>query len=342
MPQTAFPGFRVTFTAAATGLMLAACNSTSSSIQGATSEKPIIADQPVSTGVPEKKLISGKGGTRIAVLVNNDAITNTDIRRRAAFVKLRRMKGNPTAIARKELIEESIKMQEAKRLNAVASEREVNAAYTRFAQRNKMPQKVLDQILTQRGVTKRGFKQFIRAQMSWSRAVGARARAEGTSPGAASNYQRWLPAVGQQTKEVKEYTLQQVVFTVPKAERSKTLSAKTAAARRFSSQVNGCKTTRDLAKNLKNVAVLDRGRVRANRLPPEWRKDVENTPPGKATKVKQTPKGVEMLIVCRARNIKAAESSADAFSGAGNQEKASALEKKYFAELEKKAVVKQR
>ncbi|MGI9353621.1 MAG: peptidylprolyl isomerase [Rhizobiaceae bacterium] len=324
-----------------TGLILSGCNWSNTSVQGSTSEKPVIADQPLTTGVPEKKLLSGKGGTRIAVLVNDNAITNTDIRRRAAFVKLRRVKGNPTTVAREELIDEAIKMQEARRLNAVVSDQQVNAAFARFAKNNKMPLKALDQIMVQRGVTKRGFKQFIRAQMSWSRVVSARIRSEGSGTAAPSS-QRWLPALGSKTTDVKEFTLQQVVFTVPKAERGRTLAAKTAAAKRFRSQVTGCKTTRDLAKNLNNVAVLDLGRIRANRLPPEWRKDVETTTPGRATNVKQTPKGVEMLIVCRARDVKAIDNGLGAFENADLQKKASTLEKQYFAELKKKAVIRQR
>jgi len=322
-------------------LMLAACNSSNPTIEGSTTENSIVADQPVTTGVPEKKLLSGKGGTRIAVLVNEDAITNTDIRRRAAFVKLRRMKGNASTIARKELIQEAIKMKEARRLNAVVRDQEVDAAYIRFAKGNKMPVNVLDKVLSQRGVTKRGFKQFIRAQMSWSRVVSARMRSEGAG-GTAPSSQRWLAPVGSKTRDVKEFTLQQVVFTIPKAERSRTLAAKTAAANRFRNQISGCKTTRDLAKNLNNVAVLDRGRVRANRLPPEWRKDVEATAPGKATKVKSTPKGVEMLVVCRTRDVKTVDNGEDIFNNADLQKNTSKLEKKYLAELEKKAVIRQR
>ncbi|MDD9910987.1 MAG: peptidylprolyl isomerase [Ahrensia sp.] len=321
--------------------VLAGCDAIDSAIGGSTTEKPIIADQPLTTGVPETKLLSGTGGTRIAVLVDDQAITNTDIRRRAQFVKLRRLKGNPTAVARQELIDEAIKMREARRLNAVASDTAVDQAYARFAKRNKMPLNVLDKIMADRGVTKRGFKQFIRAQMSWQRAVGARMRSEGTTT-AAPSAQPWLPAVGSTTRDTKEYTLQQVVFTVPKAERSQTLAAKTAAANRFRNQVTGCDNTRDLAKGLNDVAVLDRGRIRADQLPPDWRKEVETTQPGRATKVRQTPKGAEMLIVCRARDIKTVDGGADIFASEDFEEKASEFEKKYFAELKKKAVIKQR
>ena len=70
---------------------------------------------------------------------------------------------------------------------------------------------------------------------------------------------------------------------------------------------------------------------------------MENTAPGNATKVKQTPKGVEMLIVCRARDIKTADAGAEVFgdqicAGKGFERS----RKKYLAELRDKAVVRER
>ncbi len=83
--------------------LLTACSQSGGSVSDV---KPLTADKPVTTGAPEIKKINKKGGTKYAVLVNNEPITTNDIKRRANFVKLRRMKGNRTALARKELIEE--------------------------------------------------------------------------------------------------------------------------------------------------------------------------------------------------------------------------------------------
>lgn len=337
MTQRQIPA-RVAVALVAAGL-LAACSS--DDVPQSTTVNPVVADQPLVTGAPEAKRLSGKGGTQIAILVNETAITNNDIRRRMKFVNLRRMKGNARKIATEELINEALQMQEARRINAVVSNAQVDAAYQRFEQRNKMPKGMLTTVLNRSGVTPGGFKQFIRAQMSWQRAVGARLNAEGAAAGS-SKGPAYLLAADAETTQVKEYTLQQIVFTVPKAKRSSQMAARKAQAVRFRGQVNGCENTRELAAGLSNVAVLNRGRIRATTLPPNWRKSVEATPIGKPTRIQETEKGVEMLVVCRSRDVKAAKSGGDAFGGGDLQKEASELEKKYLAELKKAATIKRR
>ncbi len=332
-------------TLAMTAVLTAACSQSDNTLESSTTGNPVVVDKPLSTGAPAVARINKAGGTKIAVLVNETPITTNDIKRRAAFVKLRRMKGNSRSIAKKELIEEAMKMKEAKRIRTVVSDKEVDAAYIRFAKSNKMPVNVLTKILNQRGVTQRGFKQYIRAQMSWQRAVGARLRATGgrTTGQAKPNYQTWLPDKNSQGKQEKEYTIQQVVFIVPAAKRSAILSSRTAQAKRFRTRMNGCSNTKQLATSLTDVTVRDLGRIREHKLPPRWAKDIKTTAAGKVTRVQQTEKGAEMLAVCNERSVQstAPVGNDDLFSG-NVQKQASALDKSYLEELRKVAVIKER
>lgn len=322
---------------------LASCNSSDDALQGSVSEKPAIVDQPLTTGAPEIERINKAGGTKIAVLVNNTAITSNDIKRRAAFVRLRRLKGNSTQIAREELVKEALQMQEARRINTVASDDEVNAAYGRFAKSNKMPTNVLSQVLERRGVTQRGFKEYIRAQISWQRALSARIGAEGRRSTNQSRQQSWLPDAKDQDKREKAYTLQQIVFIVPPKKRGARLSARKSEANQFRTRFNGCENTKALATQLTDVAVKDLGRIRAHRLPPRWKKDIESAPQGGTTKPKETEKGIEILAVCQSREVQStAPEAAELFSGDNVQKAASELETKYMGELRKRAVIKNR
>ena len=282
---------------------------------------------------------------KIAILVNKQPITTNDIKRRAAFVKLRNIKGNRRKIATQELIDEAMKMQEARRIRTVVSQKEVDAAYLRFAKSNKMPPKVLSKILNKRGVTPRGFKQFIKAQMSWQRAIAVRYRAEANGGARQKrSSQAWLPSVGSQSAREKEFTIQQVVFIVPKSKRASQLNKRRAQAKNFRNRMNGCSNAQTMAASLKDVTVLDRGRLLQSGLPPEWKKELLNTKEGKVTRVRDTPRGLEMLAVCKTREVigRSSGESADAFSGKKFQKAASALDKKYLAELKKRAVIVRR
>lgn len=285
-------------------------------------------------GAPDSQRIGKRGGTQAAVLVNGKPITRSQIQRRAAFLRLRRI-GGGTAKARKELIDEALQMAEARRLNVVASQSEVNTAYARFAANNNMSPRQLDQVMANSGVTKRGFQDFVRAQISWQRAVAARARATGGGTQARNRGPSWLPAVGESADTVKQYTLQQVVFVVPNDKRS-LVGARKAEANRFRSAYQGCEGAKAQASRLRDVSVLSRGRVVATELPPRWRRSVESTQPGSLTRPQVTEKGVEMLAVCEAKEI---QGSSGDFLAEQSANDTSALEKKYMDELREVATI---
>ncbi len=287
--------------------------------------------------------------SKIAIVVNNTPITTNQIRRRAAFVKLRRQKGNRTQIARKELVEDALKMQEAKRLRQTATDKEVNEAYVRFAKRNKMPVKALTQIMNRSGVSSRGFKEFIRVQISWQRVMGLRLRRQGSQQAASARsplaHLHGKNALGKR-EETTEYNLQQIVFVVPRKRFKAEQPRRVKEANQFRSRFPGCEGSRGLARQIKDVAVIDQGRVQLQELPPRWRKEIESTDVGKTTRPIKTEKGVELMAVCKTRKARAKTAlngSGGLFSGgAPSNAEVDKVEKEYLAELRKKAVIKNR
>ena len=328
-----------------TGLLLGAALLAGACSQSADKAVPTAnasADpsEPAVTGAPEETLIRGCGGTKIAVLVNKQPITTNQIRRRAAFVRLRRMKGNSTTVARNELIDEALKLQEAARLNVVPSDTQVNQAYSRFARGNKMSVSQLNSMLSQTGVTQRGFKDYVRASLAWQSLVATRIRRQSGASGASA--QSWLSASSNGEQKATEYTITQIVFIVPASQRSRLLARRRVEAKRYRAQLNGCTNARELAKGLKDVTVLDGGRLLESELPPRWAKQIKATPAGKVTRVQDDPKGVEMIAVCRTREVIGGGTGIDNNLLSGGGSSASKIEKEYLAELKKRAVIQRR
>ncbi len=112
--------------------------------------------------------------TSIVVTVNGKPITNYDIQRRAAFLRLQQKQGNLTLQAKNELINEVLKNIEIKRRNIEVSNDEVDKAFENFAIQNNMTIDQLNQILIQNDITIQHFKDYIRGQMGWGRLVNAR------------------------------------------------------------------------------------------------------------------------------------------------------------------------
>ncbi|TPM33275.1 peptidylprolyl isomerase [Mesorhizobium sp. B2-2-2] len=277
--------------------------------------------------------------SEIKYVVNDIPITSGDIAHRAAFLKLQRKKGD----AGQEMIDQTLRMAEARRLGIHISDAQVEAAYQRFASSNKMQLSQLDGVMEKSGVSKGHFKEFIRAQMAWNQALSARYRSgEGGSVTEQDAVRRMLDKGGSKPSAT-EYMLQQVIFVVPAAERSATLGKRKREADAMRARFNGCNTTRQFAKGLIDVTVRDLGRVLAPQLPPDWAEQIKATKVGGATPTRQTERGVEFIGICSSREVSDDKVAQMVFQNEGSNDKAADdLSKKYVDELKAKARIVKR
>jgi peptidyl-prolyl cis-trans isomerase SurA len=278
--------------------------------------------------------------SEIKYIVNSIPVTSGDIKHRAAFLRLQHRKGDAT----QEMIDQALKLAEAKRLGIRISDQQVNEAYARFAAGNKMQLKQLDGIMAQSGVTKDHFKDFIRAQMAWNQAVGARERAQQGGDTGLNEQQavRQMLDKGGSKPTATEYMLQQVIFVVPASERHAILGKRKREAEAMRARFNGCSTTRQFAKGLLDVTVRDLGRVLAPQLPSDWADQIKKTRAGAATPVRETDRGVEFIGVCSAREVSDDKAAAMVLETEGAKAGDDALATKYLAELKKSARIVKR
>ena len=297
-----------------------------------------IAASPASTAF----FSTTAAASEIAVIVNSKPITSYDIQRRAAFMKLQRRKGNLNEQAEQELIDQTLRATEAQRLGIRVTDEQVDTAYNNFAKSNKMTIKQLDGIMAQSGVTKSHFKEFIRAQMSWNQALGARSRRDSSKMSEQDVVRRMLQQGGAKPTAT-EYMLQQVIFVVPASERGN-MAKRKREAEAMRARFNGCNNTREFAKGLLDVTVKDLGRKLAPELPPDWAEQIKNTKVGGATAVRETQVGIEFIGICSSREVSDDRVAKLTFQaeGAEDDKAGEELSKKYTAELREKATIVKR
>lgn len=279
--------------------------------------------------------------SEIKYVVNNIPITSYDIQRRAAFLRLQRAKSGNAA---EQLIEQALRNAEVARLGIKVTDQQVDDAYARFAKDNKMTVKQLDQVLGQAGVTKGHFKDYIRSQMGWNQALGARAR--GAGPAGKNREQelvRQMLQKGGSKPSATEYMLQQVIFVVPAGERGQ-IAKRKREAEAMRERFRSCDTTRSFAKGLLDVTVRDLGRVLEPQLPADWAEPIKATKAGGATPVRVTERGVEFIGICSAKEVsddRAAQLVLQAESGktGGNADE---ISRTYTQELREKARIVER
>ncbi|WP_189522514.1 MULTISPECIES: peptidylprolyl isomerase [unclassified Mesorhizobium] len=277
--------------------------------------------------------------SQIKYVVNNVPITTGDIQHRAAFLRLQRKKGD----AAEEMIEQTLRVAEARRLGIRISDAQVDAAYQRFATTNKMQLKQLDGVMAQSGVGKEHFKEFIRSQMAWNQALTARHRSKSGGALSEQDVVRRMLDNGGTKPTAMEYMLQQVIFVVPAAERSATLSKRKREADAMRARFNSCNTSREFAKGLIDVTVRDLGRILAPQLPPDWADQIKATKVGGATPTRETDRGVEFIGICSSREVSDDKAAQMVFQSEGSSGKdADELSNKYVEELRKKARIVER
>lgn len=275
--------------------------------------------------------------SEVAYSVNGQAITNLDIKRRAAFLKIQGRKGGTDAAA-EELIDQVLVMQEAAKSGVRVAQGDVDAAYERFAKSNKMTTKQMGQILNQVGVTTQHFKEFIRAQMTGGQVIQLRSRQAGDGGLSRQDIIAKMREQRDNPASSTEYILQQVIFVVPAKEKGKAASRKR-EAEALRARFQSCETTREFAKGLMDVAVRDLGRMLTEELPAEWKDLIIKAGQSSTTAVKTTERGAEFIAICRARAVSDDRVAELKIRTEALQDDTSPGSKAFIQELRKKAQI---
>lgn len=124
---------------------------------------------------------AGKEG--IAVIVNQDAITNSDVEDRMGLIAASTgMPPSPELLAKLRpqvidmLVEEQIKMQEAKRLKIDVTKEEIDGGFNQIAAQNKIPVEDFKKMLTSRKIHLVTMEDQIKAQLAWGKVIQKRLR----------------------------------------------------------------------------------------------------------------------------------------------------------------------
>ncbi|MBO0736083.1 MAG: peptidylprolyl isomerase [Alphaproteobacteria bacterium] len=123
--------------------------------------------------------------TRIAAVVNDEAISVADVTSRLKMVMLSsNLPDTPEMRQRianqvlRQLVDEKLQMQEAKRQNVTASEAEINKAYAQIEKQNNLPPGQLEQILKQHGIERSALVDQLTASIVWAKLVRRRLLSE--------------------------------------------------------------------------------------------------------------------------------------------------------------------
>jgi len=285
-------------------------------------------------GVPGPALAQ----SAIAALVNDDPISAFDVAQRERLMQATGQKNMTRAEVVNELVEERIKLQEARRLRISVDDAEVERAYNSIAERVKMTPAQLTAAFGQLGINPKTLRGRLKADMLWRKIVQGKLR--GTVRLREADV---ISALQERNKDGKgkvvEYQLQQVVFVVPQKGGAGVTAQRRQEAEGFRSRFVSCSDTLPKTRGLKDVVVKDLGRKRSDELSKDIRDLLADTNLNKLTKPNVSAGGVELIAVCEKREItddNAGEKQIRDEMMSGEMQNAA---KKLMAELRQKALV---
>jgi peptidyl-prolyl cis-trans isomerase SurA len=233
---------------------------------------------------------------QVVALVNGSPITTYDIDQRSKFTQLSARKTPSRQEVINELIDEKVKLQEAKRYNLDAQSAEIDRAVSNMASRAGLNVAQFTQALAAQGVGIETIKSRVRTEIAWNQLV--RGRFPATLQIDEREIREALEKKEAGETAAYDYGLRPILFIVPKGSPQSVVDSRIREAEGLRARFQSCDEGITFARALRDVAVRDPVRRTSADLPPALRDVLNNTPVGKLTKPEVTAQGVEVFALC--------------------------------------------
>ena len=234
----------------------------------------------------------------VVVFVNGDPITAIDIEQRSKFILMTTQKPAPRQEVLDQLIDEKLKVREARRWGIEASDQEVEQNFSGMARRMGLSGEQLTQNLAQKGVHSSTLKSRIRADTVWQSLVRGRyqSRMQLSDKEVLSHLESTEP--DQRDAVGYDYTLRPILFLVAPGAPAATYDARRREAEALRKSFKGCTESIPAARAMQGVAVRALVTRSSADLPDGLRKVLDSVPLGELTAPEVTRHGIEMFAIC--------------------------------------------
>jgi peptidyl-prolyl cis-trans isomerase SurA len=231
---------------------------------------------------------------QVVVIVNGEPITALDIEQRSKLNELSTHKKPARQEVLDELINEKLKVREARKWGLEVPNSEVDAAYASMASRMRRTPEQLTQELAKAGVNTATLKARIRADIAWPQLVRGRYQAS-----LQIGEKDLLTAMDSKTDDTGyDYTLRPILFLVPSGSPEAFVDGRKREAEGLRARFQNCEEGIAFARALKDVAVREQVIRSSADIPAELRKVLEGIEVGRLTPAEVTKFGVEMFAIC--------------------------------------------
>jgi peptidyl-prolyl cis-trans isomerase SurA len=232
-----------------------------------------------------------------------------------------------------DLIEERLKLQEAKRLNVVATNEDVDRIINGMAERNKMTAQQFADHMAKMGGNIAAMRAKISASLSWADVIRRRFGHQISVAG--RDVERFVAtAEGQDDVELRVH---RILLATPADLGQAQVAQRLSDAERIRAQFSGCKSTDALARGVPGARFDDLGHRRPTSIPEPTRSLLLNAGDEEMLPPTIGEGGVELWAVCGRRVIKAEDVKRETAQNDLRQKEFEILSKKHLKDLRQDA-----
>jgi peptidyl-prolyl cis-trans isomerase SurA len=235
----------------------------------------------------------------VVVMVNGEPITNYDIEQRSKLNVLSHKASTRQQVI-DELIEEKMKIKEAKKFGVDPTASDVDASFAQMSSRMRTTPELLTKTLEAQGIRADTLKTRIRADMVWGSLVRGRFK-ESLQIGekdVAAAVQVNADDKDKPQTESFEYQMRPIVLIVPRGAPAGATETRRKEAEALRTRVQTCEEANSLFKSMQNAAIRDTVIKTSADIPAVLRDVLDKTPIGHLTAPEVTKQGVEMVALC--------------------------------------------
>ena len=235
----------------------------------------------------------------VAVMVNGDPITTYDIEQRGKLIFLTTHKTADRQQVVNELIDEKLKIKEAKKFGVDPTGSDVDQSYAAMSGRMRISPEQLTKSLEVQGIRADTLKARLKADMVWTSLVRGRYK-ESLQVGEKDVAAAVRGGGGEEKQQADafEYKMQPIVLIVPRGSAPAAIEARQKEAEGLRNRVQTCAEANALFKSMPNAAIRDIVSKTSADIPPVLRELLDKTPVGHLTAPEVTKQGVEMVALC--------------------------------------------
>jgi peptidyl-prolyl cis-trans isomerase SurA len=228
-----------------------------------------------------------------------------------------------------ELIDERLKLQEAKKLSVVTGDDEVERVVSGMAERNKMTSAQFAEHMSKMGTSIAAMRERIRASLSWSDVIR---RKFGHQITVANRDVDRMVATSEGQDDV-ELKIHRILLSLPPNQDQKRLAQRISDAEQLREKFTGCKSMEAMARGVSGARFDNLGDRRPTSLPEPTRSLLLSAHDDELLPATIGENGVELWAVCGRKLVKAADTKRETAQNELRQKEFEILSKKHLKDL---------